>query len=101
MAGKHSTALRFTTSHHPVVYEVNTRVLLTELSRQEGRLVTLATFPESLLDNWKDLGFDAIWLMGIWNTGTIGMSIARSHEGLRQEYRQALPDLVPEDITGS
>lgn len=98
---KKGQELLLSATGHPIVYEVNTRVLLNELSVQKGKPITLATIPEELLDRWKELGFDAIWLMGVWTSGKLGIGIARTHESLREEYRRALPDLQDEDIIGS
>ncbi|MFN0158719.1 MAG: alpha-amylase family glycosyl hydrolase [Bacteroidota bacterium] len=92
---------RLQRTSHPLVYEVNTRVLLNELSTDAGKRVTLATIPDSVLDEWADLCFDAIWLMGVWTTGTIGEEMARTHPGLAGEYRKVLPDLKEEDIFSS
>ncbi len=94
-------SLRLNTTSHAVLYEVNTRVLLNELSAREGKSVTLSRIPEALLDEWQQLGFDAVWLMGVWTTGKLSREIARSHEGLREEYRRALPDVTDDDIAGS
>lgn len=84
-----------------MVYEVNARVMLRELSTSHQKKLTLATLPDALLDEWADLGFDAIWLMGVWTTGAIGLSLARGLNFLREEYRRALPDVTDEDIIGS
>jgi hypothetical protein len=40
-----------TLPHHPVIYEVNTIVWLSGLSRRAGRPVTLATVPDA--DWWE------------------------------------------------
>ena len=92
---------RLAKTSHPVLYEVNTGVLLNELSREEGKRITLATVPDRVLDEWAALGFDAIWLMGVWTTGPLGLEIARDHPGLQEEYHRALPDYTPGDIAGS
>jgi glycosidase len=86
---------------HPVMYEVNTRVLVHELSLREGHPITLATIPEDVLEEWSVYGFDALWLMGVWTTGPIGLEIARVFPGLQEEYKRALPDIVDEDVVGS
>ncbi len=93
--------LRLHATSHPVVYEINIRVLLNELSAREGKALTLARIPDSVLDEWRHLGFDAVWLMGVWTTGNLSREIARTHEGLREEYRRALPDVTDDDIAGS
>jgi hypothetical protein len=88
-------------TRHPVVYEVNVRVLLLELGAERGRRVTLDQVPDAVLDRWAAYGFDAVWLMGAWTTGDVGRSIARTHSGLQEEYRKALPDVTDDDILGS
>jgi hypothetical protein len=86
---------------HPVLYEINTRVLLGELSRDAGKPVTLGTIPASLVEEWERYGIDAVWLMGVWSSGPAGIAIARQDERLRAAYRSALPDFTDEDIAGS
>lgn len=88
-------------TQHPVIYEVNTRILLHELAAAAGRSVTLADIPDAMLDEWEALGFDAIWLMGVWTTGALGRQLALETHALQDEYRKALPDVEPEDILGS
>ena len=93
--------LRLDKTSHPIVYEVNTRVLVNELKQRLHEPVTLATMPDEILDEWAGLGFDAIWMMGVWTTGTIGLNIARTHEGLLKDFKQVLPDFCEEDVIGS
>ena len=47
---------------YPLLYQINTRVWLTGLSRQLGRPATLADIPETKLDRLDELGFDWVWL---------------------------------------
>ena len=101
MAHDKRVAVPLRSRRHPVVYEVNARVLVNELPRTGARKRSLSSVPESVMDGWARLGFDAIWLMGVWSTGDIGLEIARSHAGLNDEYRKVLPDLREEDIGGS
>ncbi|HXG00461.1 MAG TPA: alpha-amylase family glycosyl hydrolase, partial [Bacteroidota bacterium] len=93
--------MRLHTTNHPVIYEVNIRVLLNELSRRTGKRLTLGQIPDSVLDEWQSLGFDAVWLMGVWTHSKLSREIARIDERLREEYRRALPDVTDEDIVGS
>ena len=86
---------------HPLVYEINTRVWLRELSARHRRPVTLATVPAEEVARLGALGFDAVWLMGVWTPGTEAAWIARQDAGLRAAYARALPDLQAADITGS
>jgi hypothetical protein len=92
---------RLQATRHPVVYEINTRVLLHELSQESGAAVTLADIPDRILDEWAGLGVDAVWLMGAWTTGALGRELAMGAPGLMEEYRRSLPDVVPEDVIGS
>jgi hypothetical protein len=86
---------------HPLVYEINTRVWLRELSARHRRTVTLATVPAEEVARLGALGFDAVWLMGVWTTGAEAVWIARRDPSLRAAYASALPDLAPADIVGS
>jgi hypothetical protein len=81
------------------ILEINTRIWLRQLGG--GTPLPLDQVADSVLDQWENQGFDAVWLMGVWHIGNKSREIARSHEGLQAEYRAALPDLVEEDITGS
>jgi len=102
MANKSNSAeSRLVSTSHPLLYEVNTRVLLNELSSRAGKRVTLKRIPDAVLDEWQDLGFDAIWLMGVWTTGKLGLQIARDTPSFREEYKRVLPDLTDDDIIGS
>ena len=96
-----SENLRLHQTFHPVLYEVNARLLVRELSEKLGKKITLGTIPDEVLDEWADSGFDAVWLMGVWTTGKIGLSIARGHTALREEYLRALPDVTDDDVIGS
>ncbi len=86
---------------HPIVYEINTWVWLEELSQEHGRRVTLGTVPTVELERLADLGFGAIWLMGVWQRSPASRRIARCHPGLLAEFRAALPDFSPADVAGS
>ncbi len=94
-------ALRFNRTSHPLLYEVNTRVLLTELAHGVGRKLTLDAIPDTILDEWESLGFDMVWLMGVWTTGRIGLEIARQDPQRLAEYRKALSDFELKDVIGS
>jgi len=98
---KNGVAQRLAGTRHPVMYEVNTRVLMHELSEQAGASLTLADIPDSVLDEWTALGVDAVWLMGVWTTGSLGRQLALDAPGLHDEYRKSVPDVTPEDILGS
>ncbi len=86
---------------HPLLYEINTRVWVRELSARAGRRLTLDTIPPEEVERIAALGFDAVWLMGVWTTGLAAIRLARTDAGLRVAYRRALPDLTDGDVIGS
>ncbi|MFL6623197.1 MAG: alpha-amylase family glycosyl hydrolase [Sulfurifustis sp.] len=83
------------------LYQINTRVWLTELSRRLGRRATLDDIPEDALDRVAELGFVWVWFLGVWQTGPTGMRISRSNPEWRHEFAETLPDLEESDIAGS
>src|SRR4051812_14871563 len=89
------------TPHYPALYQVNTRVWLTELSRALGRAATLDDVPDADLERLAGLGFDWIWFLSVWQTGRAGQRVSRSHAEWRREFEETLPDLVEDDIAGS
>ena len=86
---------------YPSLYQINTRVWLTELSRSLGRPATLDDIPDAELDRLADLGFDWIWFLSVWQTGLAGQQISRANREWRKEFEETLPDLREEDIAGS
>lgn len=86
---------------YPAVYEINTWVWLDELSRARGQRVTLADVPEEELERLSAYGFDALWLMGVWERSAAARRFSRTSPVLLEEYRQILPDYNEEDIVGS
>lgn len=85
----------------PIIYEINTVVWLQELSRREGKLVTLGTVPTQEWDALALYGFDAVWLMGVWERSPAGIRIARGNSGLHAEFGRVLSNYQPEDNAGS
>ena len=85
----------------PSLYQVNTRVWLTELSRALRRPATLDDIPDAELDRFAAIGFDWIWLLSVWQTGPAGQRVSRANLEWRHEFEATLPDLREEDIAGS
>lgn len=85
----------------PCLYQINTRVWLTELSKCLGRPATMDDIPDAELDRLADLGFDWIWLLSVWQTGPAAQQVSRSNLEWRKEFQETLPDLHEEDIAGS
>ena len=57
---------RFPLRAHPHLYEINTWAWLEQLSARLGRTVKLADVPDAEWDALAQMGFDIIWLMGVW-----------------------------------
>jgi hypothetical protein len=88
-------------ARYPSLYQINTRVWLTELSRKLGRTATLDAIPDAALDRLAEMGFDWLWFLSVWQTGQAGQRISRSNPEWRKEFEETLPDLREEDIAGS
>jgi hypothetical protein len=86
---------------YPLLYQINTRVWLTELSQALERPATLDDIPDAELDHLAAMGFDWIWFLSVWQTGEAGRRISRANRELRKEFQETLPDLREEDIAGS
>lgn len=88
-------------TRRPTVFEINTWVWLAELGRAGGRAVTLGGVPQAEIERIAAHGFDAVWLMGVWERSPAARAVSRSHAGWLDEYRRLLPDLQEQDIVGS
>ncbi len=91
----------FRPTHMTTIYEINAWVWLGGLTRKYGMPVTFDSVPGAEWDGLAEWGFDAVWLMGVWERSAEGARIAREHPGLQAEYRRALPDYTEEDVIGS
>jgi Alpha amylase, catalytic domain len=89
------------TPRYPSLYQINTRVWLTELSRNLGRAATLDDIPDAELDHIAKVGFDWVWFLSVWQTGLAGRRVSRGNPEWRKEFQETLPDLREEDIAGS
>ncbi len=86
---------------HRSLYEINTRVRLSELSADLGRRATLDDLPDSELDGLVRTGFDWVWLLGVWQTGPAGARVAGANPAWREGFRALLPDFQERDIGSS
>lgn len=89
------------TRKHPKLYQINARVWINRYTRQIGRPATLDDVADDELDALAELGFDWIYLLGVWQNGEASRRIAQADERLREEFVQVLPDLEDADICGS
>src|SRR5271166_1685426 len=86
---------------YPTLYEINTWVWLSELSQKTGKPVDLGSVPSAEWDAISAHGFDAVWLMGVWERSPAGIAIANKNPGLLEDFRRALPEFRLEDNIGS
>jgi hypothetical protein len=92
VAGKHK---------YPSLYQINTRVLLNDLSRNLRRRATLDDISDPELDRLASQGFDWLWFLGVWQTGLAGQRVSRENIEWQAEFRAVLPDIQQDDVCGS
>ena len=80
------------------LYEINTVVWLQQLSLKYKRGVSLATVPDREWDQLEDLGFDLVWLMGVWQRSPLGVK-AIATTPLHAAFQEALPGWTQEGLT--
>ncbi|HJY44633.1 MAG TPA: alpha-amylase family glycosyl hydrolase [Propionibacteriaceae bacterium] len=85
----------------PFLYEINTWPWLEAMSMNEGTTVDLGSVPDRYWDEIANLGFDGVWLMGVWQRSPAGVVIALSNDDLKDSFGAALPDWQESDVVGS
>lgn len=80
-----------------LLYEINSRVWI----KRFGENLKLHEIPIDYWQKLRSLGFDFIWLMGIWQTNHSSVEKYCFEEGLIKDYTAALPDWQKEDVIGS
>lgn len=86
---------------HPHLYEINTWAWLELLSECLCRRIALADVPDSEWAAVARLGFNAVWLMGIWQRSPISRRIALEDPSNFSGYDAARTGWKPSDIIGS
>ena len=86
---------------HPHLYEINTWAWLDELSGKFGRRISLANVPPSEWDEIAALGFDFVWLMGVWQRSDVSRRYFQTNAASFSAYDRALPGWKLSQITGS
>jgi hypothetical protein len=86
---------------YPTLYEINTWVWLSDLAKKFGTFVDLSSVPATEWDAIAAFGFDAVWLMGVWERSPAGIAIANKNANLLADFRRALPGFRSEDNVGS
>ncbi|MFA6583255.1 MAG: alpha-amylase family glycosyl hydrolase [Elusimicrobiaceae bacterium] len=86
---------------NPHLLEINARTWLAHLRSKYNHELTLSEIPEAEWQSLKRLGFDAVWLMGVWTPSAVAGEIARKCEPILSEIRKVNPDFKPEDVVAS
>jgi hypothetical protein len=86
---------------HPAIYQINTWVWLSCIGAKIGRTVDLSSVPAAEWDAIAKFGFEAVWLMGVWERSPACIAVSNQNQVLLDDFRRALPDFRPEDNVGS
>jgi hypothetical protein len=86
---------------YPALFQINTRVRLSELSAALGRPATLDDIPSEELDQLGRDGFDLVWFLGVWQTGEAARRVSASNPEWLADYHRVLPDFQEADVSGS
>jgi glycosidase len=86
---------------HPHLYEINAWTWLEKISARLGRQIRIAEVPDEEWDSLARMGFDAVWLMGIWKRSAESRRIKLGDPKNHAEFDRALPGWKPDDIVGS
>lgn len=84
-------------NNNPRLLEINTRVWL----NRYGNNYKLSSVSDKQIDQWKEIGFDLIWLMGIWNNNKDVIDEYCFEPDLVASYNSVLKDWKKDDIIGS
>jgi len=95
------SARAFSLRTHPHLYEINTWAWLEKLSARAGRLIKLDDVPDAEWDALARLGFDVIWLMGVWQRSPESRRAALTLRENTGQYDAALPGWKPSDVIAS
>ncbi|MFZ2323485.1 MAG: alpha-amylase family glycosyl hydrolase [Ignavibacteriaceae bacterium] len=82
---------------NPRLLEINTRVWI----KRFGKDRKLSSIPDNQIDYWKEIGFDLIWLMGVWKNNEDVVKEYCFEPDLIAAYKNVLKDWKNEDVIGS
>ncbi|MBP8794106.1 MAG: hypothetical protein KBH29_13095 [Lutibacter sp.] len=82
---------------NPRLLELNARIWI----RRFGQDFTLTSVPDDQITRWKELGFDMIWLMGVWDNNKDVINEYCFEPELISSYNSALKDWHKDDVIGS
>ncbi len=79
------------------LYEINTRVWI----KRFGKNATLISIPDEIFIELAKLGFESVWLMGVWKTCDSLIEKCCFTPDLISSYTKALKDWEKNDVIGS
>lgn len=86
---------------HPHLYQIHTWAWLDALSKQAGKNLQLIDIPDAEWDRIQALGFDLVYLLGIWQRSPAGRHIFRTDAAAFRVFDHALPGWNIESVVGS
>lgn len=86
---------------YPLVYELNVRCWLRELSARAGQVIRLGNVPAAEFADWQARGFTHVWPMGLWEVGPRSRTECLANPDLRRACAESLPDFHEADLLGS
>ncbi len=86
---------------NPHLIEINTRLWLNQLRKKYSEDITLSTVPEEELLKIKHLGFDIIWLMGVWAPSPASALIAKKDPEILEAAKEIIPKFNKDKIGAS
>lgn len=90
---------------NPRLYEIHAVQWLHELGEKYGRGMTLSGVPGPEWDRLREMGFQFVWLMGVWKRSRAGVETFKGEEGEYRDFREYLDAIMPgwteEDLVGS
>ncbi len=86
---------------NPHLIEINARLWINQLRKKYSEDITLSTIPEEELLKIKHLGFDVIWLMGVWEPSPASAQIAKKDPEIILAAKKIIPEFNEEKIGAS
>lgn len=84
-----------------MLYQAHPRRILQELKEAGLPSASLAEIPDSWFSTIAEMGFDWIYLLGVWQTGQRSREVSISHPSIAKDHPNHLPDWTAADVCGS
>jgi glycosidase len=101
VAPEHSSSGETPWRPHPHLYQIHTWAWLDALSARAGRDLRLKDVPDAEWDRLQELGFDVVYLLGIWDRSPAGRRVFRTDASSYVHFDHALPDWTMRNVIGS